>query len=65
MIRRPTFGQADRLLTETLRIAVPLNVKTALTAAARRRGTSVAGIVREAVEHELTRSEPGRPKPEN
>lgn len=55
MLRRPAFRPDRDLATETVRVAVSLDIKEALADAARRAGKSVSGIVREAVEDVIER----------
>ncbi|GEN01727.1 ribbon-helix-helix protein, CopG family [Methylobacterium radiotolerans] len=49
MVHRPPYLPSRDLLTENLQVGVPLDLKRALTDAARREGKSVASVVREAV----------------
>ena len=55
MLRRPAYRPDRDLATETVRVAVSLDIKEALADAARRAGKSVSGIVREAVEDVIER----------
>uniref|UniRef100_UPI003F884E31 ribbon-helix-helix protein, CopG family n=1 Tax=Methylobacterium sp. NMS12 TaxID=3079766 RepID=UPI003F884E31 len=55
MLTRPRLDQADRIASERLQIAVPLNLKTALADMARRQGKSVSGLMREAAEDVVER----------
>jgi hypothetical protein len=50
MFLRPRFDQADRLATESVKVGLPLNLKNALADEARRRGTSMSGLLREAAQ---------------
>jgi predicted DNA-binding protein len=61
MLRRPPYVPHRDLLTETVRVGVPIETKEALERAARRAGKSVSGFAREAVEDAIART--GRPKP--
>ena len=56
MLTRPRLDQADRIASERLQIAVPLNLKTALAATARQQGKSVSGLMREAAEEVVERA---------
>lgn len=55
MFLLPRFDQADRLSTESVKVGLPLNLKTALAAEARRRGTSMSSLLREAAQREVAR----------
>ena len=62
MIRRaPPLLPHKVLRTEEVRVAVPLSVKQALAATARRRGKTMSGLVREAIEGAVTDGT-GKPK---
>ena len=50
MMFRTPFLPHRHLMTEALRVAVPLETKVAVDAAAQRRGVSAAAFVRDAVE---------------
>lgn len=51
---RPYLPSRD-LVTEVVRVGVPLDTKRALVEAARRNGVSVSGLVREAVQDRILR----------
>ena len=55
MDHRQPYSPSRDLCTETLNVGVPLDLKRALTAAARREGRSVASVVREAVADAIQR----------
>ena len=61
MLTRPRLDQADRIASERLQIAVPLNLKTALAATARQQGKSVSGLMREAAEEVVERGRTSSP----
>ncbi|SFI85162.1 hypothetical protein [Methylobacterium brachiatum] len=50
MFTHPRFDQADRLATESVKVGLPLNLKNALADEARRRGTTMSGLLREAAQ---------------
>ena len=56
MLRRPPYSPARDLVTETVRVGLPLDTKAALAKAAHRAGKSVSGFAREAVEEALERA---------
>lgn len=60
MDHRPPYSPSRDLCTETLNVGVPLDLKRALTDAARREGKSVAHVVREAVADALERGTHGQ-----
>ncbi len=55
MFPRPRFDQADRLATESVKVGLPLNLKNALADEARRRGTTMSGLLREAAQQAVGR----------
>lgn len=61
MLTRPRLDQADRIASERLQVAVPLNLKTALADTARRQGKSVSGLMREAAEDVVERERTSSP----
>ncbi|MGF3026704.1 hypothetical protein ACQVP2_28280 [Methylobacterium aquaticum] len=61
MLLRTNFHQT--LMTEHLRVALPLADKEAVTAAAQRQGVTVAGFVRGALADALARN--GAPQPQD
>lgn len=61
MFTRPRLDQADRIASERVQIAVPLNTKNALADVARRQGRSMSALLREAVENVIERERAPRP----
>lgn len=56
MLRRPSYSPSRDLVTETVRVGLPLETKDALTKAARRAGKSASAFAREAVEDAIDRA---------
>ncbi len=61
MLRRPPYSPSRDLVTESVRVGLPLDSKDALTKAAQRAGMSVSGFAREAVEEAIERGRGARP----
>jgi predicted DNA-binding protein len=63
MLRRPPYSPSRDLVTESVRVGLPLDTKDALTKAARRAGKSVSGFAREAVEEAIARGTRSKARP--
>ena len=50
LMRRQTYRPSRDLITESVRVGLPLDTKKALAKAARRAGRPVSALVRDAVE---------------